>query len=293
MDNLWMLGQSLINGITMGGIYALIAVGLSMFFGVMKVINFSQGECLMVGMYMTYMLQKFLGTEPYYLVIPVAAIMAMLGIAIFRFVIKRLLKGTKTNIMVATMGIAYILSTTMQIIFSANSLSVQSAWKDVTLTFGSFAVSLPRTIACCAMMVFVVAVSIFLNKSDVGRAMRATAENTEIAQMLGINTTNMFMLAFALGIAFAGIAGLQLSPTYFVNPTVGAPFKTIAMDCVVLGGLGNIGGAVVAGILAGIMEAVIGSYVSFDLAPAGIYMTLIIGLAIKPDGLFGKGVRKA
>lgn len=293
MNGLWTLGQSLINGMTMGGVYALIAVGLTMIFGVMKVINFSQGECLMVGMYMTLALQRFTGAEPYYLIIPVAAIMAIVGIAIFRLVVKRLLNGPRTNIMVATMGVAYILSTAMQLIFSANSQSVQSKWKDISVGLGPFAVSLPRLVACGAMIVFVAAVSIFLDKTDVGRAMRATAENTEIAQMLGINTTAMFMLAYALGVAFAGIAGLLLSPIYFVNPTVGSPFKTCAMVCVVLGGLGNIRGAVVAGMLAGTMEALVGSYIAFDLAQAGIYVTLIIGLVLKPDGLFGTGARKA
>ena len=111
--------------------------------------------------------------------------------------------------------------------------------------------------------------------------------------MLGIKTNNIFRLAFGLGITMAGITGLLLTPIYFVYPTVGAPFKTIAMACVVLGGLGNIGGTVIGGLLAGICEAFVGSYISFDLAPGSIYLILLIVLLVKPNGLFGKGARKA
>lgn len=293
MSQGWLIGQSLLNGLTMGGIYALISVGLTLIFGVMKVINFAQGEFLMLGMYMTLMLQRMSGLGPYYLVIPVAAVMYAIGMVVYRILIKPIIGREGTSFIIVTMGLSYVMTTVVQLIFSPNSQSVQTEVSKVTVPLGSFNMALPRVIACGVMMVAVLLVYFFLKRTDLGRAMRATSENIEVSQMLGIRTNNVFRLAFGLGITMAGITGLLLTPTYFVFPTVGAPFKTIAMACVVLGGLGNIGGAVIGGLLAGLCEAFVGSYISFDLAPGSIYLILLVVLLLKPDGLFGKGARKA
>lgn len=293
MSQGWLIGQSLLNGLTMGGIYALISVGLTVIFGVMKVINFAQGEFLMLGMYMALLLHRISGLGPYYLVIPVAIVMFLIGMVIYRILIKPIIGRDGTSFIIITMGLSYVMTTVVQLIFSPNSQSVVTSVSKVTVPVGSFNMALPRLIACGVMGAAVCLVSLFLKKTDVGRAMRATSENIEVSQMLGIKTNSMFRLAFGLGITMAGITGLLLTPTYFVTPTVGAPFKTIAMACVVLGGLGNIWGAVVGGLLAGICEAFVGSFISFDLAPGSIYLILLIVLIFKPDGLFGKGARKA
>jgi len=277
----------------MGGVYALVSVGLTIIFGVMKVVNFSQGECLMVGMYMALLLQRFTGLEPYYLLIPVAAITFILGVILFRLVIKPLLGKSKISFMIVTMGVAFVLVTVMQLIFSPNTQSINTEIRNIPLMFRGYAAALPRVIACGVMVIVVFALHQFLKRTDMGRAMRATSENIEIAQMLGINTTRMFMLSFGLGIMMAGITGVLLTPTYLIFPTVGAPFKTVAMACVVMGGLGSVGGAVIGGLLAGIIEAVLASYISFELAPGGVFLVLIVVLALRPAGLFGKEARKA
>lgn len=292
-DNIWLIGQSILNGLTMGGVYALISVGLTMIFGVMKVINFAQGEFLMVGMFMTLMLQKMTGLDPYALVLPVTIIMFVIGMVVYKLLIKKIIGREGTSFIIVTMGLAYVLITVIQLIFSAKSQSVLTIVSRMTLSIGSLNIAMARVISGIVMAVLVVAVYFFLKSTDVGRAMRATSENIEVAQMLGIKTNSIFRLAFGVGITLAGITGVLLTPTYYVFPTVGAPFKTIAMACVVLGGLGNIGGAVIGGLLAGLFEAFIGSYISFDLAPAGIYLILIVILAVRPHGLFGKGARKA
>lgn len=288
-----MLVQSLLNGLTMGGIYALVSVGLTIIFGVMKVVNFSQGECLMVGMYMAYVLQQFTGLGPYYLMLPVAALTFGLGILIFRLIIKPILGKSLVNFMIVTMGLAYVLITGVQLIFSPTPLSIQTTIRTHATFIGPYVISTPRVIAIGVMIVVVLILYTFLKRTDVGRAMRATSENAEISQMLGINTTRMYMLSFGLGIMMAGLTGVLLTPTYLIFPAVGNPFKVIAMAVVVMGGLGSVGGAVLAGLFAGVAEAMIASYYSFELAPGGIFLALIIVLALRPEGLFGKEARKA
>ena len=289
-----MLLQSILNGLVMGGVYALISVGLTIIFGVMKMINFSQGEFLMIGVYATWVLNRLTGWSPYVLAVPVMVIMFVLGQVIFRIVIRPIIGRPPMNFVVVTMGLAFVLVSIIQLLYSPTYQTVPTTIKDSTLRISSnLAVGMPRVIACGVMIVLVLAVYLFLKKTDLGRAMRATSENIEVAQMLGVNTKRVFAFAFSLGVTLAGLCGLLLTPIYYVYPNVGQPFKTISMAIVVMGGLGNIGGAVCAGMIAGIIEAVLGSYVSADIAPAGIYVMLILVLAFKPDGLFGKGARKA
>lgn len=278
----------------MGGVYALIAVGLTIIFGVMKVINFAQGEFLMLGMYATWILHRLTGWNPYQLIVPVVVIMFIIGQLIFRTVINPLIGRPSTDFIVVTMGSAFVIVSTIQLIFTPTYQTVVTDIRDASVKIGeSLAVSAPRLIACGVMVVAVLVVWFFLQKTDIGRAMRATSENINNAQMMGINTKKTFALAFAIGTTLAGLSGLLLTPIYYVYPNVGMPFKIIAMVIVVLGGLGSIKGAVLGGLIAGVVEAVIGAYVSADLAPAGIYLILILVLTFKPDGIFGKGMRKA
>lgn len=295
MENplLWTICQTLLNGIVLGGIYCLISVGLTVIVGVMKVVNFSQGECLTVGMYITYVLQILTGWDPLILLVPVMIIMFLFGMGVFEIVIRPVVNRDKTVFTVVTMGLAYVLSTGLMLIFSANPLPVDSAFKTTTLTLGSFSVAMPRAQSFVLMIAFIVALNLFLKRTDMGRAMRATAENKEVSQMLGINTKTISRFAYGLGIMFAGVAGLLLTPTYYLYPTIGNSFKIMAMVCVVIGGLGNIGGAVVGGLLIGVVEAFLGTFISVDLAPAGSFVLLLLVLIFLPNGLFGKGERVA
>lgn len=289
-----MLAQSILNGLVMGGVYAMIAVGLTIIFGVMKVINFAQGEFLMLGMYATWVLYQFTGLDPYLLIIPVIIIMFVIGQIIFRIVINPIIGRDGTDFIVVTMGLAFVMVSVIQLIFSPTYQTIPNQIRDASVKLpGNLAVSAPRLLACGVMVLVVFLLNFFLKKTDLGRAMRATSENIQVAQMMGINTKRTFAFAFALGVTLAGLSGMLLSPIYYVYPNVGMPFKTISMAIVVLGGLGSIGGAVLGGLIAGVVEAVIGSYISADLAPAGIYLILILVLLFKPEGMFGKGARKA
>jgi branched-chain amino acid transport system permease protein len=290
---LWMLGQSLLNGLTMGGVYALVSVGLTVIFGVMKVENFAQGEYLVIGMYITLLLYRMTGLNPYFLIVPVAVLCFIFGNISFRVVIKRIIGREGTVFIIVTMGLSFIFISLLQLIFTANFWASPTAARERSVRIGLFSIGLQRVIACIAMLVFVSIVGLFLKKTDIGRAMRATSENTDVAKMLGINTDRIYIFSFSLGTMMAGLTGLLLSPIYYIYPTVGAPFKTIAMVVIVMGSLGNIFGAVVSGFIAGIIEAILAGFISNDLAPAGAYMMLILILILKPAGLFGRGVRVA
>ena len=296
MSGITILLQTLLNGLLMGGVYALIAVGLTLIFGVMKMINFAQGEFLMVGMYVTWILNKLTGgVSPYLLIVPVVIIMFLLSQVVFHTTLKPILGHDGTDFVVLTMGLAFILQSLAQIIVGANyeSIIISNSYKNAAISFGGLAITVPRLVAFCFMLVFVSIVYVFLKYTDMGRAMRATSENVAVATILGVRTTRTFAVAYGMGIVMAGLSGLLITPIYYVYPTVGAPFKTIAMAVVVLGGLGDIRGAMIGGLIAGMLESITSQYVAFDFATASIYILLILVLLLKPNGLFGKVARRA
>lgn len=289
--------QVIINGLLIGGVYALVAVGLTMIFGVMKIVNFAQGEFLMIGMFVTWGLYFISGegSNPYWIVLPVAVIMAVFGMFVFRVFIKPVVGKDASNYIVLTFGLSYLLQNLVQFFFGANfkSLPIDRAMKIGVFQIGELVLLKPRVIAFGIVLVFVVLVFIFLNKTNTGRAMRATAESIEISETLGINTKKSFMAAFAIGTMFAGVAGMLLTPIYYVYPRVGVLFSMTATSCLVLGGLGNITGALVGGLLIGLVEAFTTTYIDGNLAPVSINLVLILVLVFKPTGLFGRRMRSA
>ena len=292
--------QAIINGLLIGGVYALIAVGLTMIHGVMKIVNFAQGDFLAIGMYISYVLYQLLpqGALPYWLLLPVAVAMFFVGTIIFQATIKHVIGKESTSYILLTIGLSYLITNGLQLIFGPNYYSVQvsDALKYGTVPFladlGVY-VQDSRLIAFAFALVFVIFVNWFLNKTDIGCAMRATAENQTVAASLGINTKFCFVCAFALGTMFAGISGLLITPMFMAYPKIGTTFSTIAMSSMVLGGLGNIKGAMIGGIIIGLVESITSIYISTELAPIAINAVLMLILIFRPYGLFGKGARKA
>lgn len=291
------MDQVIVNGLLMGGIYALVAIGLTMIFGVMKIVNFAQGEFLMVGMFIALSMSPLMGQSknPYLLIIPVSILMYVFGVIIFRVVIKPIIGRDRSNFLVLTLGLSYFLQNVVQLLFGPDyrSMPVNSELKSGVYQFANTVLIKSRVYAFFIALVFVALIFWFLNKTKAGRAMRATAESIEIAKTLGVNTFRTYTIAFGLGALFAGIAGLLITPIYFVYPRVGVLFSTIATCCVVLGGLGNITGALIGGLIIGLLESTVATYVAFDLAPVAIDLLLIVVLVFKPSGLFGGGMRKA
>ena len=292
--------QAIINGLLIGGVYALIAVGLTMIHGVMKIVNFAQGDFLAIGMYISYVLYQLLpqGALPYWLLLPVAVCMFFFGTIVFQATVKHVIGKESTSYILLTIGLSYLITNGAQLIFGPNyySLQISDGLKFGTVPFlaniGIY-VQDSRLIAFAFALVFVIFVNWFLNKTDIGCAMRATAENQTVAASLGINTKFCFVCAFALGTMFAGISGLLITPMFMAYPKIGTPFSTIAMSSMVLGGLGNIKGAMIGGIIIGLVESITSIYISTELAPIAINAVLMLILIFRPYGLFGKGARKA
>ena len=289
----WVFFQSLINGILAGGVYALVGVGITIIFGVMKMVNFAASAQLVWGMYFTYLFYVMTGLNCYWAIPFVAVCMAIFAWIIFKLVVRPLLGSDQTSFILVTLGLSYFLQNLAEFIFGTNPKSVPSSIKTSSIIIGDYSIGLPRLIAFCAMVVLVLGVYILLNKTTLGRAMRATAEKPEVAQMLGINTKKTFTIAFMIGVIFAGLSGLLVTPLYYVTSTAGSVFRTTAVIAVIIGGLGDIKGALVGGIAIGIIESLVTGLIAIDLGPVGVCLALLIVLYVRPQGLFGKGERRA
>jgi len=289
---MWLIGQALINGLLSGGVYALVAVGLTIVFGVMKIVNFAMGEYLMLGMYATYIGFMLTGLNAYWLIPFVIVIMAIIGIISFKLTIRPLLsKKSETAYILVTVGLSFFLLNMVELIFGPNYLTVPSNIKSASFALGNFTIGYPRLIALLVALILVVLVNLMLNKTLLGRAMRATSEKPEVAQLMGINTERTYMTAFTLSIVIAGIAGLLLTALYYAYPQMGAMYGTATFVAVVLGGMGNIKGAFIGGLLIGLVENLVGTTLGPDLGPAGIFLMFIVVVYFRPQGLFGKKER--
>ena len=292
-----MLLQVIVNGLLMGGVFALIAVGLTMIHGVMKIVNFAQGDFLVVGMFLTYVFYRFLpeSAMPYWLILAVAAGMYLLGCMVFQLSIKKVLGQGDSNYILLTIGLSFMIQNLLQLIFGANfrSLPVSNELRMGSWEFLGAMFPISRVIAFLSAITFVIFVNWFLTKTDLGRAMRATSENRAVAESLGIRGSLVYTTAFAIGTMFAGVSGLLLSPIQLVFPAAGEPFGIVAMSAMVLGGLGNIKGAFLGGIIIGLVESFTATYINLAFAPVAVNLVLILVLIFKPYGILGKRRRTA
>lgn len=288
---LWLFVQSLINGVLSGGVYALVAVGITVIFGVMKMINFASGEYVMIGCYFTYLFYELTGWQNYFLIPFVAVAMAVFSWICFNLVIRPVLGRGGTSFILVTVGLSFFLMNLIEFIFGPTQREVVSGLKTSSIRLGLFTIGWPRLLALIIAVLLVIVVNILLNKTLLGRAMRATSEKSDVAQMLGINVKRTYTIAFMIGVILAGVAGCIITPLYYVYPQVGNLYKTTALMAVVLGGMGNVKGAFVGGILVGLAESLVASLVAPDLGPMGIFVLFLIVLYIKPQGLFAKRER--
>ena len=289
----WVFFQSLISGILAGGVYALFGVGITIIFGVMKMVDFSACTQLVWGMFFTWIFYSVTGLNCYLAIPFVVVCMGMLAWVVFKLIVRPLLGSDDTSFILVTLGLSYFLQNFAEFVFSADPKSVPSSIKTASFFIGEYSIGLPRLIAFFVMVLLVFAVYMLLNKTTLGRAMRATAEKPEVAQMLGINTSKTFTIAFMIGVIFAGVSGLLITPLYYVTPTAGSMFRTTAYIAVIIGGLGDIKGALVGGITVGVIEALVTGMISNDLGPVGVGLALLLVLYLRPQGFFGKGERRA
>jgi len=281
--------QSVISGLLIGGVYALIAVGLTLIFGVMKIINFAHGEFLMFGMYFAFFLSTLFGIDPYLSAIMALPVFLLFGWGIQAFLVRPVLGAPDMIQILLTVGISLVLQNLALFFFSADFQSLNLSYSGMTFEVGPARVSLSRLMACVVALSVAGGLYLFLQKTDLGKALRACAEEREGALAVGIDVERMYKVAFGLGISCVAIAGILMTPFFYIAPTVGVPFTLTAFVVVVLGGLGNIPGALVGGLIVGLVES-LGEILlpAASLKSLATFSIFILILLLRPQGLFGQ-----
>ena len=281
--------QVVVSGLLIGGVYALLSIGLTMIFGVVRIINFAHGEIMMLAMYLTYWLHAVYGVDPYLSLLAVAPALFLVGLVIQRLVIQPILDAPALMKVFATVGLYIALQNLALMLFKADFRTIQTPYASAALAVGGISVSLPRFYAFGCAIVLIVGLWAFLKFTLVGTALRALAENRTVAQLMGIRVTQLYLLAFGVGAAITGIAGTLLLPFSYVFPTIGSIYTLVAFVIVVLGGMGNMLGAFFGGLFIGLVESFSGTYVSPAIKEATYFVIFILVLLVRPQGLFGMG----
>jgi branched-chain amino acid transport system permease protein len=279
--------QALISGILIGGVYALIGIGLTIIFGVMRVINFAHGDLLMVGMYVTFYLFTLGRIDPFLSIVITAPLLFVFGALLQKTIINRVLGALPQNQILLTIGIGLILSNSVMLAFTSDYKILTTRYSSSSAHIFGISVSSPLMISFAITAVITAALYWFLLKTDTGQAIRATAQDREAARLMGINVGRMSVIAFGLGSALAGAAGALISPTYYIFPQVGSIFTLKAFVIVVLGGMGSVVGATLGGVLIGMAESVGGLYFGSGWKDVVVFVLFLLVLLLKPAGLLG------
>lgn len=280
--------QSLISGILIGGVYALIGIGLTIIFGVMRVINFAHGDLLMLGMYATFYLFTLGKIDPFVSILITIPVMFILGGLLQKYLINRILGALPQNQILLTIGLGLVMSNSVMLAFTSDYKILTTPYSSSSFNVLGISVSTPLAISFSITVAITIALYWFLLKTDTGQAIRATAQDREAAQLMGINVKRMSIIAFGLGAALAGTAGALISPTYYIFPQVGATFTLKAFVITVLGGMGSIVGATLGGVVIGVAESVGGVYLGAGWKEVIVFLLFLLVLLFKPSGFFGK-----
>ena len=274
-------------GILLGGIYALVSVGLNLIFGVIRIVNFAQGEFVMLGMYGTYAAYSMLHLDPYLALVLVLPGLFILGAVVQRVVLAPLQTEPSMQIF-ATFGLLMLLENVVLALTRGTAYSVTSGIAQTSVGIAGVQVGLVRLVALAAATGVAVGLGVFLKRSMLGRAIRAVAQDRNAARLVGIDVDRIYMLTFGIGAALAGLAGCLLTPIYSLSPQIGTSFILPAFAVVVLGGLGSVLGAYVGGFIVGLTEAFAGYYLDPALKHAVLFAVFIAVLIVRPSGLFGQ-----
>jgi branched-chain amino acid transport system permease protein len=281
------LFSSVLNGVTTGAVYALIALGLTLIYGVLHIINFAHGAALMVALYAVYLLKTQWGIDPYLALPIVVPGMFALGYGLQRGVINRAGRGKDENILLVTLGISIVLENLALLVFKSDTRSIETAYTLTTVAIGPATISLAKLVAFGGAVAASAVLLLILTRTDLGRAIRAVAKEKHGAKLMGIDVEHVYAMCFGIGLACVGAAACFLLPAYYVNPLVGAGFVPVAFTIVVLGGMGSFVGALVGGLLIGVVESLGGLYLGESLGQIGIFVVFIAVLLFRPQGLFG------
>lgn len=280
--------QLLLSGLGMGFLFALIAIGLTLIYGVMNVVNFAHGEFLMISMYASYLAYVNWGADPVVTLPFVATGMFVFGVLIYYLLVKRIMKGSMYAQIFATFGLMVFLQAGAQFFMGADFFAISNSWLSDVVTFGNLVLPMPQIAAVIGSLLATTILYWFVFHTSIGRQLRATSQDPQAASTLGINVDLMNAMAWGVGAACVGVAGSLLSNFYPVFPRVGAIFVLLSYVTVALGGFGSIHGALIAGIFIGLLQVFAGFFISSQLKFVPVYMLYFVVVLLRPRGLFGR-----
>jgi branched-chain amino acid transport system permease protein len=280
--------ESLLNGLLVGGVYSLMAIGLTLVFGVMKVINFAHGSLIMLGMYTAYWSVALLHVDPY-LSIPIAfAVLFVIGASFQKFLINPILDAPEHNQLLLTLGVSLVMENFAVFLWSPDYRVMKTSYAGINFYMGDVSLSLVRLLAFGFAMLLSAIIYLMLTRTDLGKAIRAASEEPRGALLMGINVRRIYLITFGIGAACAGVSGAAITPFIPVYPYVGWLFVITAFVVVVLGGMGNILGAFVGGLIIGLADSVGAMFLPGSMKSIISFTIFILILLFKPTGLFGR-----
>jgi branched-chain amino acid transport system permease protein len=281
------IAQAVINGLLIGGIYALVSIGVTLIFGVVKIVNFAQGEFVMIGMYISYFLAAIFGIDPLISLCISMPALFVIGVLLQHFLLRRVLALGDMPQIFLTFALSLLLVNVALLLFTADYRTVQTSYSETAVHLGALYVPVAKLIAFAVAMVLSGLLWVFLHATDLGKALRAAAQNRDVAMLMGINPDRVFCVAVGVALALAGAAGSLLMPFYPAYPLVGQVFVLMAFVAVVLGTLGNVCGALIASLMMGVAESLGIQFVGADSGLIVVFAMLLLTLAVRPNGLFG------
>ncbi|PWC89360.1 branched-chain amino acid ABC transporter permease [Azospirillum sp. TSH100] len=279
--------EAALNGLMTGAVYALIALGLTLIYGVLHIINFAHGALLTCAMFAVWIAWAVLGMDPYLAILPLVPLMFVLGYGLQRFVIGPASHGDDGNILLVTLGLSIVLENVLLALFQSDTRTLDTDYSFQVVALGPLLLSYPRLIGLGVAVVVTGLLWLVLNRTDTGKAIRAVAKEKLGANLVGIDVPHVYAVTFGLGCACLAVAAGLLMPTFYVNPRIGGAFVLVAFTVVVLGGMGSLPGALLGGLFIGVVESLCGLFLGDSLGQIGIFLIFIAVLLVRPTGLFG------
>jgi branched-chain amino acid transport system permease protein len=271
-----------------GAIYALVALGLTLIYGVLHIINFAHGALLTAAMFAAFFAYKVLGLDPYLAAVVLTPLFFVFGYALQRFVIGPAAHGEDRNILLVTLGLAVVIENALLYAFRADTRTINLPYAFNVVEIGTAFLAVPRVVAFVAVVAVALVRWLIMQWTDTGKAIRAVAREKLGAELSGIDVAHIYAVTFGLGTACLAVAACLLLPTYYVNPTAGNAFVLVAFTIVVLGGMGSVAGALLGGLFVGVVESLSSLWLGESLGQIGIFVMFILVLLFRPTGLFGE-----
>jgi branched-chain amino acid transport system permease protein len=279
---------AMLNGIATGAVYALVALGLTLIYGVLHIVNFAHGSLLMLALYGVYFLYTLLGIDPYLALPIVVPVMFVLGYVLQRTVIATASHGREDSILLVTLGLSIVIDNLALYLWSADTRTINPSYAFDTVDLGVAFIAVPKLVSFIGALIVTGLLWLLIQRTDLGKAIRAVARERQGARLVGIDVEHIFAMSFGIGIACVGAAACLLLPSYYAHPGVGESFVVVAFTIVVLGGMGSFVGALIGGLIIGLTESLGGLFLGENLGRIGVFVILIAILLFRPTGLFGQ-----